>query len=109
MKSCEISVDGIQIFVPKIIEISKDCSLVEIKKILSSENVKYPILVKPAVASITACSHEMRLIFTPDNLRDIRPPCLIQEFCNHGGIVYKIYVVGENFNMCERPSIKDVD
>lgn len=109
MKSCEIHVDGIKVFVPKILEFPKDSSISEVNRIVSSNNVKFPILVKPGIASVTESSHVMRLIFNPENLKDLTFPCIIQEFCNHGGILYKIYIVGEYAYICQRPSIKDVD
>ena len=109
MKSCQMQLDGIKIFVPNIIEIGIDRSVEEIHEIISSNELKFPILAKPTISSITEFSHDMTLIFTIDKLKDLRLPCLIQEFCNHGGVVYKVFVVGEKFNMCEKPSIKDME
>ena len=109
MKSCEMQSNGINIFVPNIIEIERDRSAEEINGIISSNNLKFPVLAKPTISSITEYSHDMCLIFSPEYLKDLKAPCLIQEFCNHGGVVYKVYVVGESFNICEKPSIKNVD
>jgi len=109
MKSCEMCVDGIKVFVPKVLEIPKGISVMEVNEIISSNNVKFPILVKPGVASVTEGSHDMRLVFNHENLTDLKLPCVIQEFCNHGGVVYKVYIINGDFYMCERPSIKDVD
>lgn len=108
MKQCEINIDGIQIFVPKVLEIAQDISASDILQIILTNGVKFPILVKPGIASITEGSHDMKLIFSRDHLKDVKTPCIIQEFCNHGGVVYKIYMVDEDIFMCERPSIMDV-
>lgn len=108
MQSCEFFMDGIKIFVPKVVETLPDHTLEEVKTMLSVQDVKFPILAKPTAASLDEHSHDMKLVFTADYLCDLTFPCLIQEFCNHSGIVYKIFVVGDNHIVYQRPSVKDV-
>jgi len=109
MRSCETVVDDVKVFVPKIVEIPEHSTLEETKDLIALHGVRYPLMVKPAVASVTEYSHQMRLVFTHDHLKDLTYPCVIQQFCNHGGVVYKIYIIGEHVFVCERPSIQDVD
>ena len=109
MRSCETVVDGIKVFVPKVVEISEHSTLEEAKHLIALHGIKFPLMVKPGVACVKKLSHQMRLVFSLEHLKDLTFPCVIQEFCNHGGVVYKIFIIGKHVFVCERPSIKDVD
>ena len=109
MKSCQFELDGIKVFLPKSVEIGADSTSEGASELISSLGMKFPLLVKPGIASITETSHDMRLVFCSEHLRDLILPCVAQEFCNHSGIVYKIYIIGERIFLFERPSIRDVD
>ena len=109
MKSCEMSVNGHKVFVPKAVEISANLTLDGVKELIRMQGMKFPLLCKPALASGGSEAHDMRLVFTEERLCDLKLPCVVQEFRNHSGVVYKVYVVGEHFFMCEKPSIRDVD
>ena len=52
----------------------------------------------------------MSVLFSEECLSDdsLEKPYLLQEFSNHGGLLYKVFVVGKKFNICERPSIKNL-
>uniref|UniRef100_A0A8C2X9Z5 Inositol-tetrakisphosphate 1-kinase n=1 Tax=Cyclopterus lumpus TaxID=8103 RepID=A0A8C2X9Z5_CYCLU len=52
-------------------------------------------------------SHEMSLIFSGGGLEDIRPPCVLQSFVNHGAVLHKVFVVGDRHFCVERPSLKN--
>ena len=45
----------------------------------------------------------MRIIFNVNQLDGLFP--FIQQFINHSGIVYKVYVVGDNWVVLPRPSV----
>ena len=49
----------------------------------------------------------MSLIFNPAGLRDVQPPCVLQSFVNHGAVLHKVFVVGEDHFTVERPSLKN--
>ena len=49
----------------------------------------------------------MALIFNEDGLSDVTPPCVAQTFINHNALLHKIFVVGEEFFVVERPSVKN--
>lgn len=49
----------------------------------------------------------MSLIFSRAGLRDARPPCVLQSFVNHGAVLHKVFVVGEQHFTVERPSLKN--
>lgn len=109
LKACKITLDGIKVFVPKIIEIPVNTGVKDAEILLTENGVKFPVIAKPITASLADGSHQMMLIFSKASMKDLPVPCLVQEFCKHGGVVYKVYVIGEHFYMCERPSIKDID
>ncbi|KAF5735054.1 Inositol 1 3 4-trisphosphate 5/6-kinase family protein [Tripterygium wilfordii] len=72
------------------------------------EFLKYPVIAKPLVADGTAKSHKMALVFNHDGLNKLKPPIVLQEFVNHGGVIFKVYVVGEYVKCAKRKSLPDV-
>lgn len=49
----------------------------------------------------------MAIIFSEEDLKDVKPPCVIQSFINHNAVLYKVFVVGESYTVVERPSLKN--
>lgn len=49
----------------------------------------------------------MSLIFSAGGLADVRPPCVLQSFINHGAVLHKVFVVGDRHFCVERPSLKN--
>lgn len=47
------------------------------------------------------------VIFNEEGLKDCQPPCVAQDFVNHSAILYKVFIVGNNFHVAERPSLKN--
>ena len=109
LKSCELEADGIKVFVPKSVLIKENTSLEEVKNILRKEDFSFPILTKPLIAACNVNCHDITIIFAEEFLTDMPIPCIIQEFCNHGGILYKVYMMGESYRCCQRPSIKNLN
>ena len=52
-------------------------------------------------------SHKMAIIFNEAGLADIKPPCVAQTFVNHNAVLYKIFVIGDQYFVVERPSLKN--
>uniref|UniRef100_A0A8C1I2L1 Inositol-tetrakisphosphate 1-kinase b n=2 Tax=Cyprinus carpio TaxID=7962 RepID=A0A8C1I2L1_CYPCA len=52
-------------------------------------------------------SLQMAIIFNAEDLKDVKPPCVIQSFINHNAVLYKVFVVGESYTVVERPSLKN--
>lgn len=50
---------------------------------------------------------QMAIIFSEEDLKDVKPPCVIQSFINHNAVLYKVFVVGESYTVVERPSLKN--
>ncbi|KAI4328053.1 hypothetical protein L6164_020446 [Bauhinia variegata] len=74
------------------------------------ESLKFPMIAKPLVADGSAKSHKMALVFNHDGLNKLKlePPIVLQEFVNHGGVIFKVYVVGEYVKCVKRKSLPDV-
>lgn len=55
-----------------------------------------PWVVKPQVACGPAEAHQMAFVLHQDGLRglDVPLPAVIQEYVDHGGIIWKVYVAG---------------
>ncbi|GMN40247.1 hypothetical protein TIFTF001_009465 [Ficus carica] len=65
-------------------------------------------VAKPLVADGSAKSHELSLAYDRYSLQKLEPPLVLQEFVNHGGVLFKVYVVGEAIKVVRRFSLPDV-
>ena len=79
----------------------------------STKNLKFPILAKPKAASLmlnipNEYCHMLRLATTPEDLVGFTSPCILQEYINHGGIIYKLYAIGSELSCDIRPSTRDI-
>ncbi|CAL1399484.1 unnamed protein product [Linum trigynum] len=70
--------------------------------------LKFPVIAKPLIADGSAKSHKMILIFNREGLDKLKPPIVLQEFVNHGGVIFKVYVVGDYVQCVKRKSLPDV-
>ena len=50
---------------------------------------------------------QMMIVFNEAGLRDVKPPCVAQTFINHNAVLYKVFVIGQQHYIVERPSIKN--
>ncbi|KAG5087537.1 hypothetical protein JHK86_000149 [Glycine max] len=72
------------------------------------EALKFLVIAKPLVADGSAKSHKMALVFNHDGLNSLKPPVVVQEFVNHGGVIFKVYVAGERVRCVKWKSLSDV-
>ena len=63
--------------------------------------------MKSVTADGSAVSDEMFLLFNEDGLKKLKTPIVMQEFVNHGGVVFKVYVVGEHVKCLKRRTLQD--
>lgn len=73
------------------------------------KGLRFPVLSKPKGASSTRENHTLRLASNPNQLIGAPAPSLLQEYVNHGGVVYKIYALGDHIEVDLRPSTRDVE
>ncbi|XP_041427840.1 inositol-tetrakisphosphate 1-kinase isoform X2 [Xenopus laevis] len=90
---------------PPFMELMAECDE-DTLKILEKNGLAFPLVCKTRVAHGTN-SHEMAIIFNPEGLWSIKPPCVIQSFISHNAVLYKVFVVGESYTVVERPSLKN--
>ncbi|KAK4261463.1 hypothetical protein QN277_004456 [Acacia crassicarpa] len=76
---------------------------------LAWESLKFPVIAKPLVADGSAKSHKMALVYNHEALNKLKPPIVLQEFVNHGGVIFKVYVVGNYVRCVKRKSLPDVE
>ncbi|KAJ7945862.1 Inositol-tetrakisphosphate 1-kinase 1 [Quillaja saponaria] len=88
--------------------------LVEESEVLNSTNaaeelnLKFPLIAKPLLANGSLKSHEMCLVFDSEGLKSLSVPIVLQEFVNHGGVVFKVYVAGQHLSCVKRNSLPDI-
>jgi len=109
LNRCSMRVGGIDIYVPKSLEIKQGSTIEYCHALIKESQIKFPVLAKPMASFTEKDAHKFTLIFNLDNLCDLPVPCMLQEFSNHGGILYKAFVIGDRVVFSERPSIKDMD
>lgn len=95
------------VFIPSFVELTTT-NVDDNIDLLHGAGVKYPFVCKPLVAHGSSIAHEMSIIFNKDAVGDVRPPCVAQTFVNHNALLYKVFVIGDEYHMVERPSIKNL-
>ncbi|GMI42988.1 hypothetical protein TrCOL_g3857 [Triparma columacea] len=81
---------------------------VEAFKVREGSKLSYPLIAKPLDAAGTASSHKMTVVLRDEGLESLTLPCLLQEYENHGGVLFKVYVLGGNVRVFSRPSLPDL-
>uniref|UniRef100_A0A5B7AW60 Inositol-tetrakisphosphate 1-kinase n=2 Tax=Davidia involucrata TaxID=16924 RepID=A0A5B7AW60_DAVIN len=92
--------------VPKQLVIKKDPS--SIPDAVNKAGLMLPLVAKPLVVDGSAKSHELSLAYDQFSLEKLEPPLVLQEFVNHGGVLFKVYIVGEAIKVVRRFSLPDV-
>ncbi|KAI3667154.1 hypothetical protein L6452_42202 [Arctium lappa] len=68
--------------------------------------IDYDKLIDQFVAkSLVAKSHELSLAYDEYSLQKLEPPLVLQEFVNHGGVLFKVYIVGDAIKVVRRFSL----
>lgn len=68
----------------------------------------YPLIAKPLTAAGTKESHRMVVLLNRSGLERIQTPCLLQEYSNHDGTLFKVYVLGDTVRVFPRPSLPNL-
>uniref|UniRef100_A0A0D6QTZ2 Inositol-tetrakisphosphate 1-kinase n=1 Tax=Araucaria cunninghamii TaxID=56994 RepID=A0A0D6QTZ2_ARACU len=93
--------------VPKQLVITGDPA--SIPSAVAKAGLKLPLVAKPLVVDGTAKSHALSLAYDQFSLAELDPPLVLQEFVNHGGVLFKVYIVGETIKVVRRFSLPDLD
>ncbi|KMT07468.1 hypothetical protein BVRB_6g150860 [Beta vulgaris subsp. vulgaris] len=73
-----------------------------------SEKLNFPVIAKPLLANSSDNAHEMSLVYSSHGLKKVKPPVVLQEFVNHGGVLFKVYVAGNHVKCVKRKSLPDI-
>ncbi|GAB2292091.1 Inositol-tetrakisphosphate 1-kinase 3 [Dionaea muscipula] len=95
-----------RVCVPKQLVIKRDPSAIPNE--VTKAGLKLPLVAKPLLVDGSAKSHELFLAYDKSSLTKLEPPLVLQEFVNHGGVMFKVYVVGETIKVVRRFSLPDV-
>ncbi|KAI3744032.1 hypothetical protein L1987_57104 [Smallanthus sonchifolius] len=82
-----------------------------LKSVNTTKDLGFPMMVKPLLADGSATAHNMSLVVNHEGLTtglDLDPPVVLQQFVNHGGIMFKVYVADEYVKCVKRSSLPDV-
>ncbi|CAL1575153.1 unnamed protein product [Knipowitschia caucasica] len=101
----ENSMQDDRICSPLFMVLNGECSA-DVLRQIQERGLTFPFICKTRVAHGTN-SHEMAIIFNEEDLKDVKPPCVIQSFINHNAVLYKVFVVGDSHTVVERPSLKN--
>lgn len=74
-------------------------------------NIKFPVICKPVNSFASINAHSMAIVFDKNSFSKVNliGKTLVQEFMNHGGIIYKVYVIGNYYEIIPKKSIDDVN
>lgn len=75
---------------------------------ITHQGLHFPVIAKPLIANGTADSHQMSLVLKPEGLQGLKAPIVLQEFVNHGGVIFKVYVAGKHVKCVKRRSLPDI-
>ncbi|KAJ8537044.1 hypothetical protein K7X08_035445 [Anisodus acutangulus] len=75
---------------------------------VANQGMKFPLIAKPVTANATADAHQMFLFLNQDGLTGVKSPIILQEFVNHGGVIFKVYVAGDHVKCVKRKSLADI-
>eukprot|EP01018_Ginkgo_biloba_P023772 Gb_34303 [translate_table: standard] len=97
---------GAKVGVPRQLVITGDPA--KIPESVAKAGLRLPLVAKPLVVDGTAKSHALSLAFNQFCLSELDPPLVLQEFVNHGGVLFKVYIVGDTVKVVRRFSLPDV-
>ncbi|RDD44830.1 Inositol-tetrakisphosphate 1-kinase [Trichoplax sp. H2] len=93
--------------IPNFVTIPENTDKYPILTLLKNAKIRFPIVCKPIVAHGSSLSHTMCIIFNEAGLKDLKSPCVAQQFINHNAELFKIFVIGNEYHCVRRPSIKN--
>ncbi|XP_009787689.1 inositol-tetrakisphosphate 1-kinase 2-like [Nicotiana sylvestris] len=94
--------------IPQQAFVNSNDSELSLHDVVAREGLKFPIIAKAMLANATADAHQMYLVLNQDGLNGIKPPTVLQEFVNHGGVIFKVYVAGDHVKCVKRKSLADI-
>lgn len=100
-----LNFDDDKVFTPSFVDLTSTDVQENIQR-LKDADVTYPFVCKPLLGHGSE-AHQMAVVFNERGVADCKPPCVAQSFINHNAVLYKLFFVGDNLNVAERPSLKN--
>jgi inositol-1,3,4-trisphosphate 5/6-kinase/inositol-tetrakisphosphate 1-kinase len=75
---------------------------------MDNVGLKFPIICKPVTACGSADAHLMAVLVKIEDISLLSLPVVIQQYHNHGGVLFKVYVLGEDVMVFRRSSLPDL-
>ena len=64
----------------------------QIMESISKLNMKFPMICKPLKCDAPIASHNHKILFRPDHLKNCQRPYILQEFVQHDAILFKVSI-----------------
>uniref|UniRef100_G3NZS2 Inositol-tetrakisphosphate 1-kinase n=1 Tax=Gasterosteus aculeatus aculeatus TaxID=481459 RepID=G3NZS2_GASAC len=90
---------------PPFMVLNTECSP-DVLEHIKRQGLTFPFSEWRVIYSAVSCP-QMAIVFSEEDLKDVKPPCVIQSFINHNAVLYKVFVVGDSYTVVERPSLKN--
>jgi len=84
---------------------SDECCLIDR---VDATRFTFPLIVKPLPAAGTVESHKMGIALNRFALNKVKTPCILQEYSNHDGKLFKVYVLGDDVFVFKRLSLPNL-
>ncbi|CAH2041466.1 unnamed protein product, partial [Iphiclides podalirius] len=94
------------IFTPSFAEFTT-CNIEQNMELMRQRGVTFPVICKPTIAHGSKSAHEMVLVFNKRGLIVCKPPCVVQSLVNHNAVLHKVFLIGNKYHICKRPSLKN--
>eukprot|EP00201_Polytomella_parva_P004561 CAMPEP_0175082860 /NCGR_PEP_ID=MMETSP0052_2-20121109/27003_1 /TAXON_ID=51329 ORGANISM="Polytomella parva, Strain SAG 63-3" /NCGR_SAMPLE_ID=MMETSP0052_2 /ASSEMBLY_ACC=CAM_ASM_000194 /LENGTH=204 /DNA_ID=CAMNT_0016354129 /DNA_START=277 /DNA_END=887 /DNA_ORIENTATION=+ len=99
---------------PPQVELPEGCTVEAAAAMLREQGLYPPLLVKSVWTDGRKGSHGLAILHDLNALGDLldgkvsselKLPLVLQQFVDHGGVIYKVYVLGSRVVTCRRPSL----
>ncbi|KAI8466129.1 MAG: inositol 1, 3, 4-trisphosphate 5/6-kinase-domain-containing protein [Monoraphidium minutum] len=99
---------------PRQVEIPEGAAEADVRAALASAGLAPPLLCKPLWADGREGSHGLAVLHDLGGLAgllaggagpELRPPLVVQQYVEHGGALFKVYVMGGQTALVRRPSL----
>uniref|UniRef100_A0A6U2JB51 Inositol-tetrakisphosphate 1-kinase n=1 Tax=Chlamydomonas euryale TaxID=1486919 RepID=A0A6U2JB51_9CHLO len=106
----------VRVHAPVQVDVPEGMPASDAQALVSSSGLSLPLLVKPMWTDGREGSHGLAIVTDYPSLRRLleggcsssfRPPVVVQEYVEHGGVLHKVYVLGDTSVVCRRPSLSD--
>lgn len=116
VREIELHTAGGVVAAPRQLVVGVGGSPKDVLEAVRAKQLRLPLLAKPLKADGSETSHALALLHDERALERValgecvglEPPCVLQEFVDHGGALFKVYVVGNNVRTTRRRSLPDL-